>query len=71
LYFFFKIKALVYKAIQLINKAILEYIKDKKYWNTSIFTKSDITKIFKYTKAISEPGKLGFKPILANNFKTK
>jgi hypothetical protein len=47
----------------------LEYIKDKKYWNISIFTKSDITKILKYTKAVSEPGELVFKPLLANNFK--
>jgi hypothetical protein len=53
----------------LINKATLEYIKDKKYWNTGIFTKSDITKVLKYTKAISEPGELGFKPLLANNLK--
>jgi hypothetical protein len=53
----------------LINKATLEYIKNKKYWNTSIFTKSDITKTFKYTKAISEPRELVFKPLLANNFK--
>jgi hypothetical protein len=47
----------------------LEYIKDKKYWNTSIFTELDITKVFKYTKAISEPGELVFKPLLANNLK--
>jgi hypothetical protein len=55
----------------LINKATLEYIKDKKYWNTNIFTKSDITKVFKYTKAISEPGELVFKPLLANNLKAE
>jgi hypothetical protein len=48
----------------------LEYIKNKKYWNTGIFTKSDIIKIFKYTKAVSEPKELGFKPLLANNLKT-
>jgi hypothetical protein len=53
----------------LINKATLEYIKDKKYWNTSIFTELDITKVFKYTKAVSESGELVFKPLLANNFK--
>jgi hypothetical protein len=69
LYSLFKIKALIYKAIQLINKATLEYIKDKKYWNTGIFTKSDITKILKYTKAVLEPGEMGFKPLLANNLK--
>jgi hypothetical protein len=49
----------------------LEYIKDKKYWNTGIFTKLDIIKVFKYTKAISEPGELVFKPLLANNLKAK
>jgi hypothetical protein len=53
----------------LINKATLEYIKDKKYWNTGIFTESDITKVFKYTKAVSESGELVFKPLLANNLK--
>jgi hypothetical protein len=69
LYSLFKTKALIYKAIQLINKATLEYIKDKKYWNTSIFTKSDIIKVLKYIKAISEPRELVFKPLLANNLK--
>jgi hypothetical protein len=49
----------------------LEYIKNKKYWNTSIFTKLDIIKIFKYIKAISKPKKLGFKLLLANNFKAR
>ena len=49
----------------------MEYIKDKKYWNTSIFTKLDITKILKYTKAISEPKELVFKPLLANNLKAR
>jgi hypothetical protein len=49
----------------------LEYIKDKKYWNTNIFTKSDITKVFKYTKAVSESRELVFKPLLANNLKAK
>jgi hypothetical protein len=48
----------------------LKYIKDKKYWNTNIFTESDITKVLKYTKAVSEPGELGFKLLLANNLKT-
>jgi hypothetical protein len=71
LYSLFKIKASVYKAIQLINKATLEYIKDKKYWNTGIFTELDITKVFKYTKAVSEPGELVFKPLLANNLKAR
>ena len=71
LYSFFKIKALIYKAIQLINKATLEYIKNKKYWNTSIFTKSDITKVLKYTKAILESGELEFKLLLANNLKAR
>jgi hypothetical protein len=47
----------------------LEYIKNKKYWNTGIFTKLDITKVLKYTKAVSEPGELVFKPLLANNLK--
>jgi hypothetical protein len=69
LYSLFKTKASVYKAIQLINKATLEYIKDKKYWNTGTFTKSDITKAFKYTEAVSEPGELVFKPLLADNLK--
>jgi hypothetical protein len=53
----------------LINEAILEYIKDKKYWNTGIFTELDITKVLKYTKAVLEPGELVFKPLLANNLK--
>ena len=47
----------------------MEYIKDKKYWNTGIFTELDITKVLKYTKAISEPRELVFKPLLANNLK--
>jgi hypothetical protein len=55
----------------LINKAILEYIKDKKYWNTSIFTKSDIIKVFRYIKAVSEPRELVFKPLLADNLKAR
>jgi hypothetical protein len=70
LYSLFKTKALVYKAIQLINEATLEYIKDKKYWNTGIFTESNITKALKYTEAVSEPGELVFKPLLADNLKT-
>jgi hypothetical protein len=69
LYSLFKIKALVYKAIQLINEATLEYIKDKKYWNTDIFTELDITKVLKYTKAVSESRELVFKPLLADNLK--
>ena len=47
----------------------MEYIKDKKYRNTGIFTKSDITKVLKYTKTVSEPEELVFKPLLANNLK--
>ena len=53
----------------MINKATLEYIKNKKYWNINIFTKSDIIKVLKYTKAVSEPGELVFKPLLADNLK--
>ena len=53
----------------MINKATLEYIKNKKYWNTGIFTELDITKVLKYTKAVSEPGELVFKPLLADNLK--
>ena len=49
----------------------MKYIKNKKYWNTSIFTKLDITKILKYTKAISESRELVFKLLLANNFKAR
>jgi hypothetical protein len=47
----------------------LEYIKNKKYWNTGIFTKSDIIKVLKYTETVSEPGELVFKPLLADNLK--
>jgi hypothetical protein len=71
LHSFFKIKALVYKAIQLINKAILKYIKDKKYWNTSIFAKLDITKALKYIEAVSESEELKFKLLLVNNLKAE
>ena len=49
----------------------MERIKDKKHWNTGIFTKSDITKVLKHTKAVLEPGGLEFKPLLANNLKAR
>jgi hypothetical protein len=65
----FKIKASVYKAIQLINEATLKCVKDKKYWNTGIFTELDVTKALKYTEAVSKPKELEFKLLLANNLK--
>jgi hypothetical protein len=55
--------------MQLINEATLERVKGKKHWSTSTFTKSDITKALKLIKAISGPGELAFKPLLANNLK--
>jgi hypothetical protein len=69
LYSLFKTKASVYEAIQLINEATLEHIKDKKHWNTGTFAESDVTKALKHTEAISEPGELVFKPLLANDLK--
>jgi hypothetical protein len=49
----------------------LKYIKNKKYWNTNIFTKLNITKVLKYIKAILEPKELVFKLLLANNLKAR
>jgi hypothetical protein len=67
----FKTKASVREAIQLINEATLERVKDKKYWNTGTFAKSDVTKALKRAKAVSEPGELEFKSLLANDLKAR
>jgi hypothetical protein len=66
LYFLFKIEALVYKAIELINKATLNWARGKKAWNYRIFTKSNISKVLKYTKDILVFRELSFKLLLAN-----
>jgi hypothetical protein len=65
----FKTKASVREAIQLINEATLERVKDKKHWNAGTFAESDVTKALKRAEAVSEPGELVFKPLLADDLK--
>ena len=59
-------KASIYEGIQLINKATLDRARGQKAWNTRIFRESDTFKVYKKAKGVSEPGKLKFEPLLAN-----